>query len=56
MCLLATSSYSSVISTPITLPFSPTSPDAKKQSLPAPNPKSRIVQPSIAGGIGLPHP
>lgn len=41
---------------PITLPFSPTNPLHKYESLPVPQPKSTIFMPSMHSGIGLPHP
>src|SRR4030043_1445507 len=56
--LLAFSTISGVISTPITLPPPPTLLAARKQSNPAPEPRSRTVSPSFndARATGLPHP
>ena len=47
-----------VISTPITLPDFPTFFAARKQSKPAPEPKSRTVSPSFidASAVGFPQP
>jgi hypothetical protein len=55
---LAFSSISGVMSTPMTCPVLPTLPDARKQSKPAPEPRSRAVSPSFkdAMAVGLPQP
>jgi len=46
------------MSTPITFPLSPTFLEARKQSNPAPEPRSRTVSPSLreASATGFPHP
>ena len=56
--ILAFSIITSVISTPITFPFSPVKARATKQSLPAPEPKSNTISPSFicANSVGIPHP
>src|SRR5208283_52841 len=50
---LALSIISGVMSTPITLPLLPTLLAAKKQSKPAPAPKSRTVSPSFSDAIAV---
>jgi len=49
---------SSVKSMPITLPLSLTNLDAKKTSIPAPEPRSRTVSPSFSSAklTGAPQP
>src|SRR5208283_4869117 len=46
------------MSTPITLPFIPTFSEARKQSNPPPEPRSRTISPFFnkASAIGLPQP
>ena len=55
---LALYNMSGVMSTPITNPSGPTRSDARKQSTPAPHPRSTIVSPSFgqAKDTGLPQP
>src|SRR3989304_3299773 len=46
------------MSIPMTLPFLPTLLDAKKQSMPAPEPRSNTVSPAFKESVasGFPHP
>ena len=46
------------MSTPITFPFFPTFLDAKKTSIPPPEPKSKTVSPflKLANATGFPQP
>jgi hypothetical protein len=55
---LAFSIISGVISTPMALPFLPSFLEARKQSSPAPEPRSRSVSPFLreANAIGFPQP
>ena len=56
--ILALEIIASVISTPITVPDSPTRALATKQSLPAPEPRSRTASPFLicANSVGIPQP
>jgi hypothetical protein len=55
---LALSTISQVMSTPMTFPLDPTFSAARKQSNPAPDPRSRTLSPSLidARAMGFPQP